>query len=220
MRRRLLAVGAAAFLGLLTLTVPGGADASAVGEAAAPTRVARAATSDDSFLRTRTVNRTFTEADGTVNTISSNTVTVRADHTENLRGRQRVLVSWKGAQPSGGRASNPYGENGLQQEYPVVVMQCRGADDATLPADQQLQPSTCWTASVAQRSQTLRSTSESTWVHDTYGSEADKQRVSGLDPIPTEECPSADIDPYFTHLTEFEAANGTVYPGCDADSMP
>ena len=52
----------------------------------------------------------------------------------NLRGRQRILISWKGAQPSGGRASNPYGENGLNQEYPVVIMQCRGTDDPILPA--------------------------------------------------------------------------------------
>ena len=39
----------------------------------------------------------------------------RADHGQ-LVGRPR----------SGGRASNPYGENGLNQEYPVVIMQCRG----------------------------------------------------------------------------------------------
>lgn len=174
----------------------------------------------DGFQATRTVERTFTEADGSVATVSSHQVTVRADHTQNLRGRERVLVSWSGAQPSGGRASNPFGENGLQQEYPVVVMQCRGTDDPTLPAARQLRPETCWTASVAQRSQTLRSTSEASWVHDVHNTEADKQRVSGIDPIPADECPSADIAPYFTHLTEFAAVNGTVYPACDADSMP
>ncbi len=184
MRRGLSAGAVAAFLGLLTLTVPGGADASAVGDTAAPSQVVRAASGDDSFRQTKTLNRTFTEADGTVSTISSNTVTVRADHTENLRGRQRVLVSWKGAQPSGGRASNPYGENGLQQEYPVVVMQCRGTDDPTLPADQQLQPSTCWTASVAQRSQLVRSTSEATWTHDAYADASRQGARVGHRPVP------------------------------------
>ena len=80
-------------------------------------------------------------------------VKVRADHTKNLRGRQRIQLSWTGAQPSGGRASNPYGENGLNQEYPVVIMQCRGTDDPSLPAAKQVRPQTCWTGSVAERSQ-------------------------------------------------------------------
>ena len=60
-------------------------------------------------------------------------MTVNASETENLRGRQRITISWTGAQPSGGRASNPYGEKGLQQEYPVVILQCRGRDDAVAP---------------------------------------------------------------------------------------
>ena len=205
-------------LGALTVTVLGLALPMEAGSASVVEAVA--APTGDAFSATRTVERTFVEADGSTRTVSSHDVTVVADHTQNLRGRERVLISWSGAQPSGGRASNPFGENGLQQEYPVVVMQCRGTDDPDLPDSEQLRPETCWTASVAQRSQTLRSNSESTWVHDVHNSEADKQRVSGMDPIPTEECPSADIAPYFTHLTEFVAADGTVYPGCDADSMP
>ena len=175
---------------------------------------------DDSYNLTKTLTRTFTEADGSITPVSSYDVTVKVNHTENLRGRQRVKVTWSGAQPSGGRASNPYGEKGLQQEYPVVIMQCRGTDDPALPLDEQVRPETCWTASVSQRSQVLKSNNESTWTQDTYASEADKQRVSGLDPIPVAECPSADIEPYSTHLTEFVAANSTVYPACDSNSMP
>ena len=38
-------------------------------------------------------------------------------------------------------------------------------------------------------------TSESTWLRDLYADEADKQRVSGIDPIPADECPTADIAP-------------------------
>ena len=183
--------------------------------------VARAAAvADDSFSATKTVTRTFTEANGEVTPVSSHQVTVTANHTKNLRGRQRVLISWKGAQPSGGRASNPYGENGLAQEYPVVIMQCRGVDDPSLPAAKQLQPDTCWTNSVAQRSQVLRSSSESTWAHDAYADPADKERVSGIDPFPADECPSADIAPYYTHLTAFVAQDGTSFPACDSDSMP
>ena len=78
------------------------------------------------FTMTKPLTRVFKNADGTQFDFPTNTVTVTASETQNLRGRQRILISWSGAQPSGGRASNPYGENGLQQEYPVVILQCRG----------------------------------------------------------------------------------------------
>jgi hypothetical protein len=173
-----------------------------------------------SYRETKTLTRVFTNADGTTYTFPSHEVTVTADETTNLRGRQRILISWSGAQPSGGRASNPYGENGLQQEYPVVIMQCRGTDDPSLPEAEQLSPQTCWTASVAQRSQITRSESEAAWTHDLDAESGDKARISGLDPFPSaDECPSADIAPYFTRLTPFLAANGTTYPACDATHM-
>ncbi|MEO6511563.1 MAG: hypothetical protein ABIO16_11275 [Nocardioides sp.] len=176
---------------------------------------------DDSWTGSNTIGRVFTNADGSTYAFPTYHVTVTADHTENLRSRQRVLISWKGAQPSGGRASNPYGENGLQQEYPVVVMQCRGADDPSLPPAQQLAPDTCWTASVAQRSQISRSDFEATWTHDLYAEPADKARTSGLTPFPgVDVCPAADIAPYFSHVTPFVTAKGQTFPACDSDHMP
>ena len=179
------------------------------------------ATVKPAYRETRTLTRVFTNADGTTYSFPSHQVTVTADETTNLRGRQRILISWSGAQPSGGRASNPYGENGLQQEYPVVILQCRGTDDPSLPQAKQLSPQTCWTASVAQRSQITRSESEAAWTHDLDADPADKARVSGLTPFPSAaECPSADITPYFTRLTPFVAAKGTTYPACDATHMP
>lgn len=174
----------------------------------------------DGFSATKTLTRTFTQADGSTYSFPSYKVTVDANKTENLRGRQRIEISWKGAQPSGGRASNPYGENGLNQEYPVVVMQCRGTDDPSLPAAKQLQPDTCWTASVAQRSQVNRSESEASWVHDVDAGDADKERVSGMDPFPSQKkCPGAATDGYYTHLTPFVAASGKTYAACDSGNM-
>ncbi|ABL80441.1 MULTISPECIES: hypothetical protein [unclassified Nocardioides] len=170
---------------------------------------------------TKTLTRQFVQPDGSTYSLPSHTVTVTADETKNLRGRQRILISWKGAQPSGGRASNPYGENGLNQEYPVVIMQCRGLDDPSLPQKQRLSPSTCWTASVAQRSQITRSDGEASWVHDLEATPEDKGRVTGLDPFPSaEECPTADIDPYYTRLTPFVTAKGRTFAACDAGHMP
>jgi hypothetical protein len=175
----------------------------------------------DAYRETRTLTRVFTNADGTTYSFPSHEVTVTADETTNLRGRQRIRISWSGAQPSGGRASNPYGENGLLQEYPVVIMQCRGTDDPSLPVAKQLSPQTCWTASVAQRSQVTRSDSSAAWTHDLDADPADKARISGLTPFPTPEvCPTADIEPYFTRLTPFVAASGTTFAACDADNMP
>ncbi|MBB6627063.1 hypothetical protein H5V45_06980 [Nocardioides sp. KIGAM211] len=175
----------------------------------------------DGYRATKTLTRVLTNADGSTYSFPSHQVTVTADQTQNLRGRQRIQVSWTGAQPSAGRASNPYGENGLLQEYPVVILQCRGTDDPSLPKAKQLSPQTCWTASVAQRSQITRSEGDAVWTHDLEAAPADKERVSGADPFPSaEQCPTADIAPYATRLTPFVAAKGTVFPACDAQNMP
>ncbi|WP_232680561.1 hypothetical protein [Nocardioides sp. R-C-SC26] len=213
-------------LGVLLAVVVSLALGATAGSAADPlaraiTPAAKAAPAGkDGFSTTKTLTRTFAEADGQTTTVASYDVTVRADRTQNLRGRQRVRITWSGAQPSGGRASNPYGENGLAQEYPVVVMQCRGRDGAGVPAARQLRPETCWTASVAQRSQVLRSDGEALWRVDRFEDEADRERVSGIDPFPAEQCADADVESYSTHLTEFAAAGGTVFPACDSESMP
>lgn len=210
--RRPLAVSA-------TALVLAGLVAWAPADASAPT--VAAAVDQPAYQESKTLTRVFTNPDGTTYSFPSNTVTVTADQTKNLRGRQRILISWKGAQPSGGRASNPYGENGLQQEYPVVIMQCRGIDDPSLPAAKQLRPETCWTASVAQRSQITRSETEASWIHDLDAGPEDKTRVSGMDPLPTaEQCPTADIDPFYSRLTPFVTRKGEVFAACDADNMP
>lgn len=210
--RRPLAVSASALV-LAGLVAWAPADASAPPAAAAADRPA--------YQATKTLTRVFTNPDGTTYSFPGNTVTVTADQTRNLRGRQRILISWKGAQPSGGRASNPYGESGLQQEYPVVIMQCRGVDDPSQPLAKQLRPETCWTASVAQRSQITRSESEASWTHDLDAGPEDKTRVSGMEPLPTaEQCPTADIDPFYTRLTPFVTRKGEVFAACDAVNMP
>lgn len=198
------------------IAVPAGAVASPAG---APDAYARATA--DGWSETKTLTRTFVQADGSTYSFPSYQVTVTADQTQNLRGRQRIEISWKGAQPSGGRAGNPFGENGLNQEYPVVIMQCRGVDDPSLPKSKQLRPETCWTGSVAQRSQITRAEGEASWIHDADADAADKERLSGIVPFPSaEKCPTADVAGYYTHLTPFVAAKGTTFTACDATSMP
>lgn len=214
----------AAMVGLLALTLPLAAAGAPAREKPsndpAPAHVGRAV-SQDAWSRTKTLTRTFVQEDGSTYSFPSYDVTVRADHTRNLRGRQRILISWSGAQPSGGRAANPYGENGLAQEYPVVVMQCRGSDDPSVPVAKQVRPETCWTVSVAQRSQITRGEGEAAWTRDADAAAADKERVSGMDPFPDEEtCPAADTTGYYTRLTPFVTAKGKVFPACNAQKMP
>jgi hypothetical protein len=210
------AVSAASLLAGLTLAlVPANATPGSV-----PTdNVQRG--SGSSFELTKALTRSFVMDDGSTYEFPANTVTVDASQTKELRGRQRILISWTGAQPSGGRASNPYGENGLQQEYPVVILQCRGTDDPSLPADQQVSPQTCWTGSVAERSQITRSEGEAAWIHDAAATSADKDRLSGMAPFPGKDvCPAADAGGLYTHLTPFVAASGKVYAACDSQNMP
>ena len=218
-RRR---TGAVLAITLAGATLLGTGAAASPSTAPAPVlRVQSSPTTDTSWTGTKTLTRTFVNADGSTSSLPSHRVTVHVDRTQNLRSRERVRVSWSGAQPSAARASNPYGENGLLQEYPVVVMECRGLDDPQLPAAKRLSPDTCWTGSVAERSQVTRAPSDAIWAHDLYADAADKGRLSGMAPFPNSTtCPTADIDPYYTHLTPFITAKGKTFPACDAAHMP
>jgi hypothetical protein len=177
-----------------------------------------AAESDDvgAFSATKTVTRSFTQDDGNIETVDSRDVTVKVDHTRNLRGRERIGISWTGAHPSGGRASDPYGENGLKQEYPVVILQCRGVDDPSLPKAQQVDPTTCWTSTRQQRSQSVDS-GDAVWQHDLHATDANRQAKSGIDAIP-ESC--TDVPSNSTHLTPFVTASGKTFAACNSETMP
>lgn len=218
-RRRLLGLLATAAVALAVVPGAPSADAGATPAASASSAAAAAG---GAYSRTKTVSRDVLDVAGNPDpTLSSSyDMTVRADRTTDLRGRERVQISWSGARPSAGRASNPYGEKGLLQEYPVLVLQCRGRDDADLPLKDRVRPETCWTSSVAQRSQRLTSRAESTWLADRYADPADRQPLSGIDPFPAADCKGLDSPVANTHLTEFVARNGTTYPACAADKMP
>lgn len=207
--RRLLARAAvllvAAGLLPLGLSAPGSAEPTG-GDA----RVAGPA-----YQQTRTLSRSIMIG-GTPVEIDSRKVTVRVDRTTQLRGRERISISWSGAHPTGGRAASPFGEQGLAQEYPVVILQCRGLDDASLPAAKQLSPETCWTSTRMQRSLSLPE-NQAVWRKDLHATDADRAQKSGLAPIPAE---CADVESYSTRVTPFRAANGRVYASCTNDTMP
>lgn len=201
------------------MTHPSGEPRTPYHSAPAPEAVGRQATAKDAWSATKTVQRTVVDADGTSTSYpfaDPFKINVSADHTRNLRGRERVRISWTGAQPSGARSGDPYGAGGLLQEYPVVVLQCRGTGA-------KVTPETCWTSSYSQRSQVTRSASEATWTHDVAADAADKAAVStSYGDLPAAAtCPDIDRSGlYYTHLTPFISAKGTVYPACDKEHMP
>jgi hypothetical protein len=219
--KRPLALAGAALVGAAALTwAPvDGAVAAAEPVVADEPVVGRAAAAKPAFTQTKQLERVFVNAAGEREVQIQNNVTVTADQTRNLRGRQRINISWSGAQPSGGRANNPYGENGMNQEYPVVILQCRGVDSASVAAGQRLSPETCWTASVAQRSQVTRSAGSAIWTKDLDAPEDYDRQFSGLAPVPAA-CRTTDVAGYFTRVTPFRSRKGDVFPACTADAMP
>jgi hypothetical protein len=207
MNRR-LRLGVIALLGI-TVSLP-----AAVGVMVTPT--ATAAIGDKpAYSKTQHLTRTL-RVQGESFTADERDVTVTVDRTTELRGRERVNITWSGAHPSGGRAANPFGELGLNQEYPVVILQCRGVDDPSLPADKQLSPDTCWTSTRQQRTQSL-SDSQAVWRKDALATDAQRAQKTGLDPVPAE---CNDVPTFSTKLTPFRAANGTVYSACTSETMP
>lgn len=178
------------------------------------------AESEGAFSATREISRSHTSVLGAEEVVHQSSFTVTADRTTELRGRERVHLTWSGARPSAGRASDPYGERGLTQEYPVVILQCRGVDSESVPAEQRLRPETCWTTTSMQRSVVVPHRS-AVWRHDRYESDAGRlERSSSADPFPAEECevPSASL--FSARITPFVAADGKVYLACDAEHMP
>lgn len=185
---------------------------------ALPAAPAAAAGDAPEFTETRTLTREHQNADGSATVADTRTVTVSVDHTQNLRGRERVLVTWSGAHPSAARANNPYGYGGMNQEYPVVILQCRGLDNPNLPADQQVQPETCWTTVYNQR-YSAASNTVAVWKHDRFAEAVD---TADPDPATWPEVCGPQLPPSILaqHLLPFRAANGTVFPSCNLSTIP
>lgn len=213
----LVAAGCALTASLLAGSVTGETTADA-----AP--VARAGTAEDgSYRETQTISRSVLDAQGNEDPTYSRSyeMTVTADKTTDLRGRERMKISWSGAPSSAARAANPFGEDGIQQEYPVVVLQCRGRDDASLPLDQQVAPETCFTTSVIQRSQVQRSASEALWTVDRFNSAAQRQRYIGPANPKGAGCASDyTTSTRYTRLTEFRSLDGRTFTACNTTTMP
>ena len=162
------------------------------------------------FTQTKTVTREHLVG-GAQQSVDSRTVSLNVSQTSSLRGRQEIRVSWTGAHPTGGIVADPNSIDAQQEEYPMVLLECRGVDSSTAAADKQLTPQTCWTQSWSERYQDTFNGRFPSWRMDQYGSLTDRNQVAGgPSPLPAS---CTNFPAPTQHWIPFQAANGTTYWG-------
>ncbi len=170
---------------------------------------------DWAFSATVTATRAHTDEDGTTSAddATENDIDVKVSAVENLRGRQEVRIRWSGAHPTGGIVLDPTSAEAKDQEYPVVILQCRGVDTTkSVPKGQsRLSPQTCWTQTAPERY--FPSTSQApSWRVDAFAAPADRAPTVGApDPLP-DACKGLST-PVTARWLPLRAADGDVFHG-------
>jgi len=184
-----------------------GAQASpAVATQAAATSDAAAASQHAAFTKTEKISR-VNLINGQNQVVDARTFTATVDQTKNLRDDQVINVSWTGAHPTGGIWPNLTSGAAAQEEYPVVMMMCRGAASATSGKDL-ITPETCWTQTPEERVQDSTVFDFPPFRLDRYASTADRGPDAGVPtPVP------ANCSRYtgIQHWVPFIAASGQVF---------
>lgn len=164
------------------------------------------------LTKTVTAKRTFIDADGKETVASTNKITLRVSQADNLRGRQEIKVSWEGATPTGAVVADPNSSEGRNQEYPFVLLQCRGVDAATAPKGQaRLTPETCWTQTSPERYLAAASVTPA-WRFDAFAPAKDRRPVVG-EPTDLPEACTKLAQPTTARWVSFRAAGGKTYYG-------
>ncbi|MFT4265321.1 MAG: hypothetical protein QM572_18220, partial [Nocardioides sp.] len=159
--------------------------------------------------KTATVTRVDVDATGAETTVGSWNVDLKVGQTTNLRGRQVVSVSWSGAHATSGLVSDVNSANAAQQEYPFVLLQCRGVENPG-SGQTQVSPETCWTQTPSERLSQVSSTAWPAWRSDADApAEHRTALVDGPSPRPSA-CGTASAA---ERWVRFEGADGTVYQG-------
>lgn len=173
-----------------------------------------AAAVDDlpAITKSVTAKRVFIDEDGTSTELSSNDIKLSVSQADNLRGRQELRVSWEGAVPTRALTTNITSSAGKDQEYPFVLLQCRGVDtEGAVPGGQtRLRPETCWTQTTSER-YVAGSSPTPAWRFDAFAP-ADKRTplVDTPNPWPKELCGT---EPQSSRWLRFIAADNTEYLG-------
>jgi hypothetical protein len=179
----------------------------------ASTVAATATGSGSAFTSSETITRDhlITDANGATHddVVDTRNFTVNVSQTQGLAERQSITVSWSGAHPTGGVVEAQNTDPAADQEYPVVVLECRGIDSTAAASSQQLSPETCFTHTPAERYEE----SASLWPSfrmDRYAPPAEREQVVGA-PSPF---PAGCTTPSGSeHWVPFIAADGTEFAG-------
>ena len=176
-----------------------------------PASPTSAQATDGSFTGSVTANRSFIDQDGTETQVSTHQVTLNVAQTKDLRGRQEIHVTWDGAIPTGGVVGDPNSSDGRNQEYPFVLLQCRGVDGTVPDGQVAVTPETCWTQTAAERYLAAASHTPS-WRMDAYAPAEDRAAVVGA-PVPVPDACADLSQPLTARWLPFRAAGGAVYYG-------
>ena len=140
-----------------------------------------------------------------------------------MQDHERITVKWSGAHVTNGRSLNPYGESGLPQEYPVVLMECRGLDPknfagGAVPSGREaVSPRTCWTNTYFQRTNSA-SPGQGIWEQDAANGDS-TEHIQGIDAgdVPA----TCNVNANFDYsITPFLAERRHALPGCSSQDMP
>ncbi len=200
MKRLLAVVGAACAIALSMPSLSGAVRAHDAG-------------ASGSFSATETIQRSV----GT-SVVATNTVTLKVDDTTNLQGRQEIGVSWSGAHPTGGIVADQNSDDAQREEYPFVLLECRGVDSTAVAPAQQLSPQTCWTQTWDERYQeSSTSGAQPPYRLDEYASAADRDAIADApSPLPAA-CQANGLEAApVQHWVPFVAVSGQVYDGGNA----
>jgi hypothetical protein len=176
-----------------------------------PASPTAAQATDGSFTGSVTATRSFIDQDGTETRVSSNKITLNVAQTKDLRGRQEIHVTWDGAIPTGGVVGDPNTSDGRNQEYPFVLLQCRGVDGAVPKGQVAVSPETCWTQTSAERYLAAASHTPA-WRMDAYASAQNRAAVVGEPATLPDECDPVTV-PLTARWLPFRAVGGEVYYG-------
>ncbi len=148
---------------------------------------------------------------GVEQVVDTRNVTVSVSQTTLLRDRQQIAVAWTGAHPTGGLVADVNSAGAAQEEYPVVLLECRGVNSTSVPLSQQIRPETCWTATADERYQVDNTFDYPPFRVDRYASAADRAMSVGQPATVPKTCGS--VGGGASHWVHFVSVDGKDYPG-------
>ena len=205
MSKRILAVG------LVVGAVVAVMGAAVSGPTTTPASAAPHVAAAPAFTKTETIARDKVVG-GVDQVVDSRTVTLDVSQTTNLKGRQEIAVSWSGAHPTGGIVADQNSADAQSEEYPFVLLECRGLDSTSLPAADQLSPETCWTQTWSEHYQDSLGDAYPPYRLDEYATAADRSPVVGAPSPMPHSCQYFESAPV-QYWVPFVTADGTVDSG-------